>query len=93
MGATTMENKAALMSDPDPEMRYYQASILAFCGQKDLALTLLRSAIEHNYCATSALQVDPLWANLRDDPTFEELQGLANQCQTKFMVALTASDH
>src|SRR6266705_1324561 len=38
----------------DPETGYYQGSIFAYCGKKDASLRLLRSAIEHNYCAYAA---------------------------------------
>ena len=88
-----MESKPKLMSERDPEMQYFQASILAFCGQKEMATTLLRSAIEHNYCASSALQADPMWAKVRDSVDFGELQSMANQCQTRFLAALTTSAH
>ena len=87
------ESKAGLMSERDPEMQYFQASILAFCGEKVMAATLLRSAIEHNYCASSALQADPLWAKVRDSVEFEELQSSANQCQARFLAAITTSPH
>jgi eukaryotic-like serine/threonine-protein kinase len=93
MPRVVLESKAGLISERDPEMKYFQASFLAFCGQKLMATTLLRSAIEHNYCASSALQTDPLWANVRDSLEFEELQSLANQCQTRFLAALTTSAH
>jgi TolB-like protein len=91
MAQQVRANKAGLMSERDPEFKYYQASILSFCGQQQVATTLLRSAIENNYCASSALQADPLWAKVRDSVQFEELQSLANQCQTRFLAALTSS--
>jgi TolB-like protein len=87
------EDKGGLMSERDPEMKYHQASILAFCGQKQMAMTLLRDAVEHNYCASSALQADPLWAKVRDSSEFAEVQSLASQCQTRFLAALTTTGH
>jgi serine/threonine protein kinase len=93
MPAAARENATALAAERDPEMRYYQASILAFCGQREMAIALLRSAIEQNYCASSALQADPLWAKVRGTPEFAELQSLANQCQERFLAALTPSEH
>lgn len=87
------QNETGLLAEHDPEMRYYQASILGYCGQRQMAVTLLRSAIEHNYCASTALQTDPMWANLRNSLEFDELQSLANQCQTRFLAALTSSVH
>ena len=93
MSAVVAENEKRLMSERDPEMKYLQASILASCGQKKMAITLLRSAIENNYCASSALQADPLWANVRDSLEFAELQSMANECQKRFLTALTKSAH
>jgi serine/threonine protein kinase/tetratricopeptide (TPR) repeat protein len=81
--------KPSLVAEHDPEMKYYQASILAYCGQDKVALSVLRSAVEQNYCATSALQVDPLWAKLRTSPEFSELQTLSKECQARFMAAVT----
>jgi len=91
--AAVRENAAGMEAEHDPEMRYYQASILAFCGQKDAALAQLRSPIEQNYCATSALQADPLWAKVRGTPEFAELQSRAAQCQERFLAALTPQPH
>jgi len=89
MGQATQAAEPALMLLRDPEMKYFHASLLGYCGQERAALDLLRSAIEENYCASSALQVDPLWAKLREKPEFSELQALANQCQNRFLAALT----
>ncbi|HLK33043.1 MAG TPA: protein kinase, partial [Terriglobales bacterium] len=93
MTQTTSRTEPALMLVRDPEMKYLHASLLGYCGQNRLALDLLRSAIEQNYCASSALQVDPLWAKLRENPEFSELQALANQCQNRFLTALTQPGH
>jgi len=56
------------LKDPDPENKYYVGSLLAMCGQRDIALHLLKSSIEHNYCAYSALQADPALAKLHGTP-------------------------
>jgi eukaryotic-like serine/threonine-protein kinase len=68
-------------SDPDPELSYYQGSILAYCGKKDAALHMLQNAVESNYCAYSNMLSDPLWAKLRSDPKFDEVLTVAHQCQ------------
>ena len=86
MAAAARENKTALLAERDPEIKYYQASILAFCGQEEVALTLLHSAIQQNYCAVSALNADPLWVKLRKTREFSELRSQANECQKKFLV-------
>src|SRR5581483_7808028 len=90
VASAVKQDESALRGERDPEVKYYQASILAFCDQHELAITLLRSAIAQNYCASSALQADPLLVKLRRFPEFYELQSLANQCQTRFLAALTA---
>jgi len=77
----------ALMAERDPEMKYYQGSLLAWCGQRDAALGLLRSAVDQNYCATAALDSDPLLAKLRGAPEFGELRRASADCQQKFLAA------
>jgi hypothetical protein len=91
--AMARESATALSAERDPEMKYYLASTLAFCGQREMAIALLRSAIEQNYCASSALQADPLWSRVRGTPEFAELQSMANQCQERFLAALTPPAH
>ena len=81
------KTQASLLELRDPELLYYQGSIMAFCGNKDLAMRLLHSAIEKNYCALSALDFDPLLAKLRNTPEFADLRGPANDCQKKFLAA------
>ena len=68
-------------NDPDPELIYYVGTILAFCGKKDAATHLLKTAIESNYCSYSQLQLDPLIAKLRPTPVFNQLLTAAHTCQ------------
>ena len=68
-------------NDPDPELIYYVGAILAFCGKKDAAVHLLKTAIESNYCSYSQLQLDPLIAKLRPTPEFNQLLTAAHACQ------------
>jgi len=71
----------------DPEPLYYQAAILAFCGRKEISLSLLRVVIGRDYCAYGALQSDPLLSKLRDHPEFPALLTAAKQCQQKYLAA------
>jgi eukaryotic-like serine/threonine-protein kinase len=64
----------------DPELKYHQATVLAYCGQNDLALQLLRSSIMQNYCAVEALEKDPLLEKLRGEAAFAELRDAARRC-------------
>ena len=74
-----------LLADPDPEPRYIVAGDLLFCGQKDLAMQMLKSAVAGHYCAYAGLQSDPLWAKLRGTPEFAELLAAAKQCRDNFL--------
>jgi hypothetical protein len=80
-----------LAGNPDPENRYLFASDIAFCGEKEIALQLLKSSVEGNYCAYQALQQDNLWASLRDLPEFKQILAEAKQCRDKFMAETGAA--
>ncbi len=73
----------ALMSERDPELKYYHASILSYCSKTDAAVRLVRSAIDNNYCAYEALALDPLMANLRLLPAYADLRQRAYECQAR----------
>jgi hypothetical protein len=83
------KTQAALLAIRDPELLYYQGSLMAFCGNRDLALRMIATAIQHNYCAYSALELDPLLASLRGTAEFGRLQEAATKCQQDFLVART----
>jgi serine/threonine protein kinase/TolB-like protein/tetratricopeptide (TPR) repeat protein len=76
---------AGFLADRDPETRYIVAGDLLFCGQKELAVQLIKSAIAGNYCPYSGLQNDSSWAKLRGAPEFADLLSAAKQCQTNFL--------
>ncbi len=76
---------AARLADPDPEPRYVLAADLLFCGQKDGAVRLLKSAIAGHYCAYTGLQNDSFWAKLRGTPDFAEILAAAKKCQSDFI--------
>ena len=65
----------------DPEFRYYQAAIMSYCGQQELAAEMIQSSIAQHYCAHSALYSDPLLAKLRATTYFPTLVEQAKQCQ------------
>jgi TolB-like protein/DNA-binding winged helix-turn-helix (wHTH) protein/tetratricopeptide (TPR) repeat protein len=77
--------ETAALAGVDAEPRYVFGTLLSYCGQKDAALRLLRSAIEHNYCAYQSLQSDPLLIKLRGTPEFSELLSVAKECQGRFL--------
>ena len=77
--------ETAMLATTDAEPRYLVGTLLAYCGQKDAALRLLKSAIEQNYCAYTALQTDPLLVKLRGTPEFSGLLSAAKECQNRFL--------
>jgi TolB-like protein len=82
---TAKKSEATALAGGDPEPRYFLGALLSYCGQKDAAVRLLRSAIEQNYCAYTALQTDPLLVKLRGTAEFSELLRTAMECQNRFL--------
>ena len=62
-----MTRRPASLPIPDPELSYYQGAIFAYCGKKEAAFHMLKTAIESNYCAYSNLLSDPLLRGLHSD--------------------------
>ncbi len=79
------EAAAAISADRDPEPPYVVAPDLLFCGQKDLALGMVKTSIDGHFCAYSGLQNDSAWAKLRGTPQFGELLAAAKKCRDDFM--------
>jgi TolB-like protein/Tfp pilus assembly protein PilF len=75
------EEEASVMTEPDPEQWYHVAALMAYCGQKDPALRLLKDAVQQNYCAYSALLEDPLLKGLRKETAFNEVLTASSKCQ------------
>jgi len=76
-----------LLAKHNPEMKYHQGTILAACGEKEIAFAFLRKAVAGNYCARQALQSDPLLAGVRGDAEFRQIVQAAAACQQKFAAA------
>ncbi len=76
-----------LLPKQNPEMKYHQGTLLAACGEKEVAFVFLRKAVAGNYCARQALQEDPLLATARQDPDFRPIVQAATDCQQKFAAA------
>jgi eukaryotic-like serine/threonine-protein kinase len=79
------QEAAGVFADPDPEVHYVVASTILFCGQKELALRMIKSSIEGHYCPYEGLRNDSIWAELRDAPEFPELLAGAKKCQQEFL--------
>jgi serine/threonine protein kinase/tetratricopeptide (TPR) repeat protein len=76
---------ATILAAPDPEPHYVVAGDVLFCGQKDLAVQLLKSSIAMHFCAYTGLQNDSTWAKLRGTPEFADLLSAAKKCQDNFL--------
>jgi serine/threonine protein kinase len=81
MDRIVREAQTSAMTEPDPEAWYHVGALMAYCGQKDAALRLLKAAVQQNYCAYSALLEDPLLKDLRKDPAFNEVLTAGSTCQ------------
>jgi serine/threonine protein kinase len=75
------EAESSVMMEPDPEAWYHVAALMAYCGQKEPALRLLKAAVQQNYCAYSALLDDPLLKDLRKETAFNEVLTAGANCQ------------
>jgi eukaryotic-like serine/threonine-protein kinase len=72
-----------LLPEQDSELKYYQGSLLAACGEKQAAFVFLRKAVEEKYCAREGLGNDPLLKDVRGDAEFQGIVKDAAECQEK----------
>jgi hypothetical protein len=75
----------AVQPSADPELNYFAAAHLAYCGQSSAALQMLKRAILGNYCSYPALDVDRFFASLRSNPEFAGIRSSAIACQNTFL--------
>ena len=84
----------------DSEPLYFFAGDLAYCGDSAAALRLLRESIARNYCASSAIEIDPAFAAIRNSAEYGELldrgpgvpHSIPRLCQCKDAHALKRCD-
>ena len=81
MDRIVRQEEASVMTEPDPEQWYHVGALMAYCGQKDAALRLLKDAVQQNYCAYSALLEDPLLKSLRKETAFNQVLTAGSKCQ------------
>lgn len=77
----------------DPEPLYLWASDLVYCGYTAPAITLLRESVRRNYCAVSAIEIDPAFAAIRNSPEYGELLAAARACRGRFHEHVRASQN
>jgi serine/threonine protein kinase/TolB-like protein len=81
MDRIVREAESSVMMEPDPEEWYRIGSLMAYCGEKEPALRLLKAAVQQNYCAYSPLLEDPLLKDLRKETAFNQVLTAASACQ------------
>ncbi|MGA9527910.1 MAG: protein kinase [Terriglobales bacterium] len=79
--------KTDLLPEQDSELKYYQGTLLATCGETQTASAFLQAAVQGKYCASEALRSDPLLLNMRGVAGFDQIVRDATECQQ----ALTAA--
>jgi eukaryotic-like serine/threonine-protein kinase len=85
------EAELSVMRESDPEAWFHLGDVMGYCGQRDVAMRLLRGAIKQNYCGYDALQTDPLLVKLRGTSEFSELQSEAKKCQHRLFTTIPES--
>jgi TolB-like protein/tRNA A-37 threonylcarbamoyl transferase component Bud32/Flp pilus assembly protein TadD len=83
--AAARHSETQLMTERDPEPKYWTAAEMAYVGQKDVALRLLKKAVEQSYCQVYGLNHDPLFSSLRGDAEFASIRAAAVDCQKRFV--------
>ena len=84
LSRVAQEVEIDVSKNPDPEVSYTSGALLAYCGQNQSAFHLLKTAIDRRYCATDALQFDPLLAPVRGTAEFNQLVAAARECHNRF---------
>ena len=77
----------------DPEPLYLWAGDLVYCGYTAPAITLLRESVRRNYCAVSAIEIDPAFAAIRGRAEYPELLDAARACRSRFSEHVRASQN
>jgi len=83
---------AGVETDDDPEVNYFFAGHLAYCGQTNESFRLLKLAIDANYCSYPAMDLDPFFDKIRTAPGFASVRVAAIACHENF-VANRDPDH
>jgi eukaryotic-like serine/threonine-protein kinase len=92
VAALAHQFEAKAMADRDGEQKYLEAPLDAFSGQRDVALRLLRRAVDQGYCGYPAMDNDPLFASIRSAPQFAAIRSAGIECQKKFREHIVGHD-
>jgi TolB-like protein len=89
-GQTPSEITALIESvrpSEDPELNYFAAGHLAYCGQTAVAIDFLKRAIDGNYCSYPSMEHDPLLGRIRTMPNYSDVRAAGRACQERFLAA------
>jgi eukaryotic-like serine/threonine-protein kinase len=89
---TDADVRSFLSVREDPEPLYFWASDLAHCGHTKAAMQLLRESIRRNFCA-AAIEIDPMFAAIRNSAEYGELLAAARACRARFGEHVIARAH
>jgi hypothetical protein len=76
----------------DPETPYAVAPMLLHCGRPQEALRFLERSVDMTFCAYPAVDLDPIWAPVRDAPEFQRIRVKAQACFERFRQSVAAVD-
>jgi tetratricopeptide (TPR) repeat protein len=91
VGPLPREFREGVLTGRDSEPRYHVASRIGICGERELALQLIRKAVEGNFCSYPAIDTDPLFGSIRKTPEFAEIRKLGIACQQRFLAHRAAA--
>lgn len=76
----------------DSEMPYGVSPMLVYCEHPREALRFVERSVDGGFCSYPALDLDPIWTGLRDDPEFQRVRGKAMACHDRFRRMVDAYD-
>jgi tetratricopeptide (TPR) repeat protein len=76
----------------DPENLFGVAPMLVYCGRPQDALRFLERAADLGFCVYPSLDLDPIWASLRNDPQLQRIRAKGMACHDQFRRQADAID-
>ena len=76
----------------DPETAYALAPMLSYCGRPQEALRFVQRAVDGGFCVYPGLDVDPIWASLRNDPRLQRMRDAGKACHERYRRMVQAFD-
>ena len=76
----------------DGETPYAVSPMLVYCGRPQDALRFVERAVDGGFCSYPTLDLDPIWAGLRNDREFQRIRAKAMACHDRFRRMVDAYD-